>query len=76
MNVFGKVWITYKSLGSLGTSFRGQTPRLHTLASVQGIKVKLDEHKITIIMFQLVVKYNVQMNNILLRLSDLEIKIK
>jgi hypothetical protein len=76
MNVFGKVWTTHKSLGSSSTSSRGQTPRFHTLGSVQGIKVKLDEHKRTTTMFQHVVKYSVQMTNILLKLSNLEIKNK
>jgi hypothetical protein len=36
MNLFGKIWTTHKSLGSLGTSSKGQTPRFHTLGSVQG----------------------------------------
>jgi hypothetical protein len=61
MNVFRKVWIACKSLGSSGISSRGQTPRFHTLGSMQGIEVELDELKRTITMFQHVVKYNVQM---------------
>jgi hypothetical protein len=36
----------------------------------------LDEHKKTINMFQQAIIYNTQMTNILLRLSDLEIKDK
>jgi hypothetical protein len=36
MNLFGKIWTTHKSLGSLGTSSKGQTPKFHTLGFVQG----------------------------------------
>ncbi len=43
---------------------------------MQGIEAKLDEHKKIAIMFQQATKYNVQMTNILLRLSDLKIKNK
>jgi hypothetical protein len=52
MNVFGEVWTTYKSIGSLSTSSRGQTPRFHTQRFVQGIEAKLDEHIRAVIMFQ------------------------
>ncbi len=52
MNVFGEVWTTHKSLGSLGTSSKGQTPRFHTLGFVQGIETELDEHKIVATIFQ------------------------
>jgi hypothetical protein len=38
MNVFGEIWTTHKSLGSLGTSSKGQTPRFHTPGSMQGEK--------------------------------------
>ncbi len=76
MNVFGEVQTPQKSLGSSSTSSKGQTPRFHTLWSVQGIEAKLDEHKRVIIMFQHVAKYNVHMTNILLKLFDLEIKNK
>jgi hypothetical protein len=76
MNVFREAWTAHKSLGSLGTNSKGQTPRFHTLRFVQGIEAKLDEHKRTITMFQQVAKYNVQMTTILLRLSDMEIKNK
>jgi hypothetical protein len=47
-NVFGEIWIAHKSLGSLGTSSRGQTPRFHTPRFVQGLEVNLDEHKIVV----------------------------
>jgi len=43
---------------------------------VQGVEVELDEHKKTTTMFKQAIKYSVQMTNILLRLSDLEIKNK
>jgi hypothetical protein len=33
MNVFGKVWIARKSLGSSSSSSRGQTLRFHTLVT-------------------------------------------
>jgi hypothetical protein len=52
MNIFGKVRIAHKSLGSLGISYRGLTPRFHTLRSMQGIEPELDEHKRITIMFQ------------------------
>jgi len=41
---------------------------------VQRIETKLDEHRRVTNMFQQVIEYSVQMTNILLRLSDLEIK--
>jgi hypothetical protein len=72
-NVFGEIWTTHRNLGSLGTSSRGQTPRFHTLKSVQGIEIRLDEHKRIANMFQQAAQYNVQMTNILLRISNLEI---
>jgi hypothetical protein len=43
---------------------------------VQGMETKLDEHKKTTIMFQQAIKYNVQMTNTFLRLSNMEIKNK
>jgi hypothetical protein len=43
---------------------------------MQGIKAELDDHRRTTTMFQQVVQYNVQMKNILFRLSDIEIKNK
>jgi hypothetical protein len=52
MNVFGEIWITHRSLGSLNTSSKGQTPRFHTLGSVQWIEVELDEHRKVTSMFQ------------------------
>jgi hypothetical protein len=45
MNVFGKVLITHKSLGSSCTSSRSQTPRSNTPGSMQGLEAELDEHK-------------------------------
>jgi hypothetical protein len=45
MNVFGEVWTTHKSLGSLSVSSKGQIPRFYTLRSMQRMEVKLDEHK-------------------------------
>jgi hypothetical protein len=38
MNVLGEILTTHKSLGSLGTTSRDQTPRFHTPGSMQGIK--------------------------------------
>jgi hypothetical protein len=76
INIFGKLWTANRSLGSSGTSSRGQTPKFHTLGSMQGIDVELGEHKRVVTMFQHVAKYNVHMTNILLRLFDLEIKNK
>jgi hypothetical protein len=76
MNVFGEVWITHRSLDPLGTSFKGQTSRFNTLGYVQGVKVELDEHRRTTIMFKQATTYNVQMTNILLKLFNLEIKNK
>ncbi len=73
MNVFGEIQITHRSLGSLNTSSKGQTPRFHTLRSVQRIEVKLDEHRRVTSMFQQAAKYNVHMTNILFRLSNLNI---
>ncbi len=75
-NVFGKIWTTHKNLSSSGTSSRGQAPRFHTPRSEQGIKIKLDEHIRATNMFQQVVKYNVHMTNILLGLSNIDIKNK
>jgi len=43
---------------------------------MEGIEAKLDEHKRVANMFQHATKCNIQMINILLRLSDLEIKNK
>jgi hypothetical protein len=76
MNVFGEVWTTQRSLNSSSTSSKGPTPRFNTLGFVQRVEAKLDEGKRTTIMFKHVVKYNVQMTNILLKLSNLEIKDK
>ncbi len=64
------------SLSSLGTSFKGQTPRFHTPRFVQRIEIELDEHIKVATMFQQVVEYNVQMTNTLFRFFDLEIKNK
>jgi hypothetical protein len=52
INVLGKIWTTHKSLGSLGKSFRGKTPRFHTPEFIQGLKVDLDEHIKVTSMFQ------------------------
>jgi hypothetical protein len=57
MNVFGEVWTAHKSLGSLSTSSKGQTPKFHTPRFMQGMEVELDEHKKTTTMFQQVDKY-------------------
>jgi len=43
---------------------------------MQGMEAELDEHKKIATMLQHVVEYNVHMTNILLRLSNLEIKNK
>jgi hypothetical protein len=51
MNVFGEMWTTHRSLGSLGTSSKGQTPRFHTQRFVQGIETKVDEHRKVVAMF-------------------------
>jgi hypothetical protein len=51
-NVFGGIWTTHKSLGSLGTSSRGHTPRFHTPRYVQRLEVNLDEHRRIPSMFQ------------------------
>ncbi len=51
MNVFGEISTAHRSLGSLGTSSKGQTPRFHTLGSVQRIEVRLDEHRKVATMF-------------------------
>ncbi len=72
INVFREVQTTHRSLGSSGTNSNGQTPRFHTPRFVQGMEVKLDDHKIVATMFQQVAEYNVQMTNILLRLFNLE----
>jgi hypothetical protein len=50
--MFGEIWIAHKSLGSSSISSKGQTPRFHTLGSMQGLEVDLDEHKIVASMFQ------------------------
>jgi hypothetical protein len=75
-NTFGEIWTSYKSLGSLSTSSRGQTPRFHTQGSMQGLEVDLDEHRKATSMFQHVAKYSAQMTNILFILFDLEIENK
>jgi hypothetical protein len=59
MNVFGEVWITHRSLGSLGTSSMGQIRRFNILKFVQGLEAKLDEHKRAATLFQHVVEYSV-----------------
>jgi hypothetical protein len=46
------IWTAHRSLGSLGTSSRGQTLRFHTPGSVKGIEAKLDEHNRDTSMFQ------------------------
>ncbi len=48
---FGEVWITHKSLGSSSINSKIQTPMFHTLGSMQGIEVKLDEHKELLLCF-------------------------
>ncbi len=75
-NVFGEVWIAHRSLGFVGTNFKGQTPGFHTPEFVQGLEANLDEHRRTATMFQHATKYNIQMTNILFRLFELEIKNK
>jgi hypothetical protein len=35
INIFGDIWTSHRSLGSLDTSFRGQTLRFHILGSIQ-----------------------------------------
>jgi hypothetical protein len=75
-NIFGKIWPTHKSWSSLSTSSKGQTLRFHTLKSIQGLEIDLDEDRRVPTMFQQVVKYNVQMTNILHKLFNLEIRNK
>jgi hypothetical protein len=72
-NIFGEIWTAHRSLGFLGISSRRQIPRFHTPKSKQGLEINLDEHKRVTTMFQHVTKYYVQMTNIRLRFSDLEI---
>jgi len=72
-NIFGEIWTAHRSLGFLGISSRRQIPRFHTPKSKQGLEVNLDEHKKVATMFQHVTKYYVQMTNIQLRFSNLEI---
>jgi len=74
VKVFGEVWTTHMILDSSYISSRGETPRFNTLGFVQGVEVELDKHKRVAIMFKHVIKYNVHMTNILLRLFNLEIK--
>jgi len=57
-NIFGDIWTSHISLGSLNTSFRGQTFRFHTLGSLQGLEAELDEHRKVATMFQHATKYN------------------
>jgi len=75
-NIFGDIWISHKSLDYFDISSRGQTPRFHTLGSIQGLEIEMDEHRRTTSMFQHATKYNTHMTNILLRLFDMEIKNK
>ncbi len=75
-NIFGDIWISHKILGYFDISSRGQTPRFHTLRSIQGLEVEMDEHRRTTNMFQHATKYNTHMTNILLGLFDMEIKNK
>jgi len=44
-NIFGDIWTSHRSIGSLNTVSRGQTLRFHTLGFVQGLEAELDEHK-------------------------------
>ncbi len=74
--MFGEIWNVHKSLGSSSINSRRQIPRFHTLGFVQGLEANLDEHKITTSMFQQATYYSVQMTNILIRFSDLEISNK
>jgi hypothetical protein len=73
INIFREIWIAHRSLGYSSSSFKGQTFSFHTPESVQGLKANLDEHKRIATMFQQVVKYNVKITNILLKLYNLEI---
>ncbi len=50
-NIFKEIWIAHRSLGFLGISSRGQTPRFHTPKYVQGLEVDLDEHRKATTMF-------------------------
>jgi hypothetical protein len=59
MNVFGKIWITHRILGSLGISSKGWTPKFNTPRSMQGVEAKLDEHRRATTMFQQGTKYSV-----------------
>ncbi len=72
-NIFGEIWTTHNNLGFSCISSKSQTFRFHTPRFMQKLEANLDEHKKVAGMFQHVAEYNVQMNNILLRLSDLEI---
>jgi len=58
-NVFGEICTAHRSLTSLGTNYKGQTPRFHTPRFMQGLKVDLDEHRRVANMFQQAVKYSV-----------------
>ncbi len=51
-NIFREIWTTHRSLGFLGISSRGQTPRFHTPKSIQGLEANLDEHRRIDTMFQ------------------------
>jgi len=55
---FGEIWTTHKSLGSSSISSKVQTPKFHTLRFMQGIGVKLDEHK------ELLLCFNKQQNKV------------
>ncbi len=65
-NIFGDIWTSHKSLGSSYIGYRGQTLSwFHTLGSLQGLEVKLDECRKTTSMCQHVAKYKTQMTNIM-----------
>jgi hypothetical protein len=50
--IFGKFWITHKSVSSSCINSKGQTPRFHTLEFVQGLETYLNEHRRITTMFQ------------------------
>jgi hypothetical protein len=52
MNVFGEVRTSHKSLSSSCTSSKGRTLKFNAPGFVQGVEVKLDEHKRTTTLFQ------------------------
>jgi hypothetical protein len=75
-NIFGDIWISHKSLSYFDISSRGQTPRFHTLGSIQGLEVEMDEHRKTTSMFHHATQYNTHMTIILFGLFEMETKNK